>query len=41
MGMTIKRLELRNFQAIKDFSADFTGDVYLVKGNTARCKQSE
>ena len=32
MGMTIKRLELRNFQAIKDFSADFTGDVYLVKG---------
>ena len=30
--MTIKRLELRNFQAIKDFSADFTGDVYLVKG---------
>ena len=32
MGMTIKRLELKNFQAIKDFSADFTGDVYLVKG---------
>lgn len=32
MGMTIKRLELRNFQAIKDFSADFSGDVYLVKG---------
>lgn len=32
MGMTIKRLELRNFQAIKDFSADFAGDVYLVKG---------
>lgn len=32
MGMTIKRLGLRNFQAIKDFSADFTGDVYLVKG---------
>lgn len=30
MGMTIKRLELRNFQAIKDFSAGFTGDVYLV-----------
>ena len=26
--MTIKRLELRNFQAIKDFSADFSGDVY-------------
>lgn len=32
MGMTIKRLQLRNFQAIKDFSAEFTGDVYLVKG---------
>lgn len=32
MGMTIKHLELRNFQAIKDFSADFSGDVYLVKG---------
>lgn len=32
MGMTIKRLELRNFQAIKDFTADFSGDIYLVKG---------
>ena len=32
MGMIIKKLQLRNFQAIKDFSADFTGDVYLVKG---------
>jgi DNA repair exonuclease SbcCD ATPase subunit len=32
MGMTIKRLELKNFQAIKDFTADFSGDVYLVKG---------
>ncbi len=32
MGMTIKRLELRNFQAIKDFTADFSGDVYLIKG---------
>lgn len=32
MGMMIKRLELRNFQAIKDFSADFAGDVYLIKG---------
>ena len=30
--MIIKKLQLRNFQAIKDFSADFTGDVYLVKG---------
>lgn len=32
MGMTIKRLELKNFQVIKDFTADFSGDVYLVKG---------
>lgn len=32
MGMIIKKLQLRNFQAIKDFDADFTGDVYLVKG---------
>lgn len=32
MGMTIKRLELRNFQAIKDFTADFSGYVYLIKG---------
>lgn len=32
MGMTIKRLELKNFQAIKDFTADFSGDVYLIKG---------
>lgn len=32
MGMIIKKLQLRNFQAIKDFTADFSGDVYLVKG---------
>lgn len=32
MGMIIKKLQLRNFQAIKDFDADFTGDVYLIKG---------
>lgn len=30
--MIIKKLQLRNFQAIKDFDADFTGDVYLIKG---------
>ncbi len=32
MGMIIKKLQLRNFQAIKDFDADFTGNVYLIKG---------
>ena len=31
MGMTIKRLELRNFQAIKDFSADFTSSKGKMK----------
>lgn len=30
--MIIKKLQLRNFQAIKDFDADFAGDVYLIKG---------
>ena len=30
--MIVKKLELKNFQAIKNFSADFTGDVYLLKG---------
>lgn len=30
--MIIKKLQLRNFQAIKDFDADFSGDVYLIKG---------
>lgn len=30
--MIVKKLELKNFQTIKNFQADFTGDVYLIKG---------
>lgn len=31
--MIVKKLELRNFQVIKDFSADFEGNVYLITGD--------
>ena len=30
--MYIKKIELKNFQVISDFAADFEGNVYLVKG---------
>lgn len=30
--MYIKRIELKNFQAIKEFTSDFDGNVYLVTG---------
>lgn len=30
--MHIKKIELKNFQVISDFSADFEGNIYLVKG---------
>lgn len=31
--MYIKKLELLNFQVIKEFSADFTGNVYFITGD--------
>lgn len=31
--MTIKKLELRNFQVVKDFAADFEGNVYFITGD--------
>lgn len=31
--MYIKKLQLSNFQVIKDFDADFTGNVYFIKGD--------
>lgn len=31
--MYIKKIELQNFQVIKDFAADFNGGVYLVTGD--------
>ena len=30
--MFVKKLELKNFQCIKDFDAEFNGDVYLISG---------
>lgn len=32
MSTIVKKIELQNFQAIKDFSAEFTGGVFLIKG---------
>lgn len=31
--MFIKKLELKNFQVIKEFNADFTGNVYFITGD--------
>lgn len=31
--MTIKKITLQNFQVIKDFEADFEGNVYLITGD--------
>ena len=31
--MYIKKLQLSNFQVIKEFDADFTGNVYFIKGD--------
>lgn len=31
--MTIKKLELRNFQVVKDFAADLDGNVYFITGD--------
>lgn len=31
--MYIKKLQLSNFQVIKDFDAEFTGNVYFIKGD--------
>lgn len=31
--MTIKKITLQNFQVIKDFDADFDGNVYLITGD--------
>ena len=31
--MYIKKIELQNFQVIKDFSASFEGGVYLITGD--------
>lgn len=31
--MTIKKIELLNFQVIKEFNAEFNGDVYLITGD--------
>ena len=31
--MYVKKLELLNFQVIKEFNADFDGNVYLITGD--------
>ena len=31
--MIIKKIELLNFQVIKEFKADFEGNVYFIKGD--------
>ena len=31
--MIIKKLELSNFQVIKEFNADFEGNVYFITGD--------
>lgn len=38
--MYIKRIELKNFQAIKDFTSDFDGNVYLVTGENEMGKST-
>jgi len=38
--MIIKRLELSNFQVIKDFNADFEGNVYFITGDNERGKST-
>lgn len=38
--MFIKRLELKNFQVIEDFNADFEGNVYFITGDNERGKST-
>lgn len=40
--MHIKKIVLKNFQVISDFSADFEGNIYLIKGeNELRVEEYE
>lgn len=38
--MFIKKLELQNFQVIKDFNADFEGNVYFITGDNEKGKST-
>lgn len=38
--MFIKKLELKNFQVIEDFNADFEGNVYFITGDNERGKST-
>lgn len=38
--MIIKRLELRNFQVIENFNADFEGNIYFITGDNERGKST-
>ena len=38
--MHVQQIELQNFKTIKDFKADFSGDVYLVTGENGMGKST-